>query len=183
MLAAFDSFASFPRPSPDQIGAPSTSCQPCNNAQWIGYDIGVSDPTRIGRLPAGTPYFQRGQPAKRMQGRKLSAYRYNLNTFGPLTTEVKFVPLVFEISGAFGPAAADEFSELCKEAASLVKRSGGGNYRSRGEPHTWNALRFANLYSQMISFSIVKCTALSIVRAVNKAARISQGEAGAEAET
>jgi len=115
-----------------------------------------------------------------MQGRKLGQYRYNLNTFGPLTTEVKFVPLVFEVSGAFGPAAADEFSELCKEAASLVKQAGGLNYRGRGEPHTWNALKFANLYSQMISFAIVKCTALSIVRAVNKAARISQGETEAE---
>ena len=58
-----------------------------------------------------------------MQRKKLSLYRYNVNTFGPLTSEVKFVPLVFEVTGSFGPAAAEEFSVWCKEAAEAVKQS------------------------------------------------------------
>ena len=71
-----------------------------------------------------------------------------------------------------GPTAAEEFSEWAKEAAQQVKEHDGGqNYRALGLPHTWNALKFANLYSQMISFSIVKVNALAIVRAVEELAR------------
>ena len=174
-LRPFDILSS--NPPPPGRHDPNTLFQPGASAQYIGYDIGVTDPTRVGRLPPGTPYFQRDQCARRMQRKKNQYFRYCVNTFGPLTSEVKFIPLVFEVSGAFGPAAAEEFSVWCKEAAESVKKSGGLNYRARGEPHTWNALKFANMYSQMISFTIVKSNALSILRAVNKTARVQEGEA------
>ena len=107
-----------------------------------------------------------------MQNRKNSRFRSELRYFGPLLKSVKYVPLVFEATGGMGPTAAEEFSEWAKEAAQQVKEHDGGqNYRALGLPHTWNALKFANLYSQMISFSIVKVNALAIVRAVEELAR------------
>ena len=175
-LRPFDILSSNPPPDGSD---PNTLFQPDINAQYVGYDVGISDPTRVGRLPPGTPYYQKDQCARRMQRKKLQYYRYCVNTFGPLTSTVKFVPLAFEITGSFGPSAAEEFSVLCKEAAEAVKQTGGMNYRSKGEPHTWNALKFANLYSQMLSFTIVKCNALSILRAINKSARIQEGEEAA----
>ena len=90
--------------------------------------------------------------------------------FGPLTRSVKFAPLIFEVTGAFGPNAKDQFSKWCKESAELVRKNGGRNYRALGVAHTWNALKFSNLYSQMISFSIVRDTAMTVMRAVERAA-------------
>ena len=64
----------------------------------------------------------------------------------------------------------DQFSKWGKEAAALVTEGGGRNYRSLGLPHTWNARKFSNLYLQMTSFSIVRDTAMTVIRAVEKAA-------------
>ena len=115
-----------------------------------------------------------------MQSRKYWRFKSDVHFFGPLTKQVKFVPLVFEASGGLGPTAAEEFAAWSKEAAELVRKQGGRNYRALGEPHTWNALKFANLYSQMLSFSIVRVTALSLVKASEALAR---GHGGAAIET
>ena len=81
-------------------------------------------------------------------------------------------PLIFEVTGARGWKADEQFRQWCKEAAESVRKKGGLNYRSRGRDHTWNALKFANLYSQLLSFSIVRDTALSAMKAVERAARL-----------
>ena len=39
-----------------------------------GWDIGITDPTRVGRLPAGTDYFKKGAAAARMASRKAGEY-------------------------------------------------------------------------------------------------------------
>ena len=140
--------------------------------EWMGYDIGVADPTRIGRLPPGTPYYQRGHPSARMLNRKVVKYRSDLRKYGPLTSTVKYAPFILEATGGFSRTAADEFSVWAKEAAHQVKQARTGNYRAAGRPHTWNALKFANLYSQMLSFVVVKVTALSVVRATEGLARV-----------
>ena len=80
-----------------------------NRPEWIGYDIGVADPTRVGRLPAGTPYYQKGRASYRLQNRKNSKYRSDVRYFGPITKTVGYVPLVFECSGGFGPTATEDF--------------------------------------------------------------------------
>lgn len=139
-------------------------------SQLIGYDVGVADPTRLGRLSRGTPYYQSGDASRRMQHRKNSNYQANLQRFGPLTKSVKFVPLIFEVTGSMGPNARDHFEKWCKEAAELVAKQGGRNYRALAQPHTWNAMKFSNLYSQMLSFSIVRDTAMTVIKAVEKAA-------------
>ena len=139
-------------------------------SELIGYDVGVADPTRLGRLAAGVPYFQSGDASRRMQSRKDRKYRGNLSRFGPLTHQVKYVPIIFEITGSMGPNMRDQFSKWCKEASGLVRKSGGRNYRAQNMPHTWNALKFSNLYSQMFSFSIVRDTAMTVIRAVEMAA-------------
>jgi hypothetical protein len=104
--------------------------------------------------------------------RKLNEYSAKINRFGPLTRQVQFMPLIFEVTGARGWKADEQFRQWCKEAAELVRKRGGLNYRGRGRDHTWNALKFANLYSQMLSFSIVRDTALSVMKAVERAARL-----------
>ena len=142
-------------------------------SQLIGYDVGISDPTRLGRLPPGTPYYQAGDASRRLQNSKYSNYNSNLLYFGPITRSVKFVPLIFEVTGSMGPNAKDQFSKWCKESVELVQRSGGRNYRALGVAHTWNALKFSNLYSQMISFSIVRDTAMTVMRAVERSAAAS----------
>ena len=81
--------------------------------------------------------------------------------FGPGTKTVGYVPLVFECTGGFGPTAVEEFAGWAKEAAEKVRKAGGRNYRATGLPHTWNAMKFASMYSQMISFVI--CESLCLV--------------------
>ena len=132
----------------------------------LGYDIGIADPTRLGRLPRGTPYYQAGDASRVMQNRKLSRYRSNLDRFGPLTRPAQYTPLIFEVTGTLGPIARDHFASWCKEAAADVREAGGANYRALGKHHTWNALKFSNLYLQMLSFAIVRETAISVNRAV-----------------
>ena len=95
-----------------------------NRPEWIGYDIGVADPKRVGRLPAGTPYYQKGRASYRLQNRKNSKFRSDVRYFGPLTQTVGYVPLVFEFSGGFGPTAVEEFAGWAKEAAEKVRKSG-----------------------------------------------------------
>ena len=70
------------------------------------------------------------------------------------------------------------FSGWTKKAEELARAADRGNYRAAGKPHTWNALSFASLYSQMISFAIVKLTAMSIVKAVDRAITAAQAAAG-----
>ena len=145
-------------------------------SQLIGYDVGVADPTRLGRLSPGTPYFQSGDASRRMQRRKTSRFNGDVSRFGPLSRAVKFVPLIFEVTGSMGPNAKSEFDKWCKEAAALVTQQGGQNYRALDLPHTWNAMKFSNLYSQMISFSIVRDTAMTVMRAVERAAAAANSE-------
>ena len=133
--------------------------------------MGVADPTRLGRLPAGTPYYQPGDASHRMQNRKYYVHQSHLQYFGPLTRKVKFSPLVFEVTGAFGYQATKSFRAWCKEAAAAVRANGNQNCRMLGLPHTWNTLKFSNLYSQMISFSIVSDAACAVIAAVEKCAR------------
>ena len=136
------------------------------------YDVGIADPTRVGRLPRGTPYFQQGDAAQRMQNKKYHKYNGDLSQFGPLTRRVKFIPLIFETTGSMGPLAAEQFRIWCKEASENVRSTGGRNYRALDRDHTWNAMKFANLYAQLLSFSIVRDTALSVMKAIVKAAKI-----------
>ena len=41
-------------------------------SQLVGYDVGIADPTRLGRLAPGTPHFQSGDASRRMQRSKNS---------------------------------------------------------------------------------------------------------------
>ena len=93
-----------------------------NRPEWIGFDIGVADPTRVGRLPAGTPHYQRGRASHRLQNRKNYKYRSDVRHFGPVTKTVLYVPLVLECSGGFGPTATEEFAGWAKEAAEKVRK-------------------------------------------------------------
>ena len=97
----------------------------------------------------------RGEPSELMQRRKTEQFEANLNKHGPLTREVQFVPFILECTGAFGKEAARTFKKWAEMAEERAKATGRGNYRSAGLPHTWNALKFANLYSQMLSFVVV----------------------------
>ena len=107
---------------------------------------------------------------------KNSRFQGNVDRFGPLSRAVKFVPLIFEVTGSMGPNAKDQFNKWCKEAAALVTKQGGRNYRALDLPHTWNAMKFSNLYTQMISFSIVRDTAMTVVRAVERIAAAGNSE-------
>ena len=166
-LRPYDMAATQPVPT---LSEQPSSQQPLS--ELVGFDVGVADPTRVGRLPRGTPYYQRGDAAVRMQNRKYRRHSANVNRFGPLTRQVKFVPLVFEVTGSRGPKAQEYFSLWCKQAAEKARQGGGKNYRAAGRDHTWNAMKFAALYSQMLSFAIVRDTALTVMRAVERAARL-----------
>ena len=174
--------SSFRDDSQDSPDAAAPDAPSVGGTEWIGYDIGIADPTRVGRLPPGVPYYQRGTAAARIQRKKITRFRSDVRLYGPLTKPAKFVPFILEVTGGFGPIAAAEFSGWAKDAAAHLRASGEGNYRAEGEPHTWNALIFANLYSQMITFSIMKANALSIVNAVEAAARADQGLQGGDAD-
>ena len=106
-----------------------------------------------------------------MQVNKTSDHQSDLRHFGPLTKQVTFVPMIFEATGARGPKADQIFQKWCAESEALRRKRGGQNYRSLGMDHTWNAMKYANLYSQLFSFAIVRDLALSVVRAVERAAR------------
>ena len=70
---------------------------------------------------------------------------------------------------------ADAESPLLLGGPRRLRKAGGQNYRAAGLPHTWNAMKFASMYSQMISFVIVRVSALSILRAVENLARQGGG--------
>ena len=159
-------------PLPDASGGNADDAPTVAPASLVGYDVGVADPTRLGRLPAGTPYYQQGDAAVRMQSRKLFRYNNLKQYYGPPTRQVSFIPLVFELTGALGPQAKKVFSGWRKDAAEMVKKAGQGNYRATGRAHTWNAMKFSSLYMQMLSVSIVRDTACAVLRAVGKAVRL-----------
>ena len=122
------------------------------------------------RLPLGTPYYQTGDAAGRMQREKYDKYNTNVRWYSPVTRSVKFVPIIYEVTGSMGPNAKEQFGKWCEEASEQVSKQGGRNYRALGAAHTWNALKFSNLYSQMISFSIVRDTAMTVAQAVERLA-------------
>ena len=47
-----------------------------------GWDIGITDPARVGRLPAGTDYFKKGAAAARMALRKAGEYAIMVSSYG-----------------------------------------------------------------------------------------------------
>ena len=135
-----------------------------------GYDVGIADATRLGK-DRSVPYFQAGKAADLLLKEKQRDYQKKITEYGPLIKEVQFSPVIFEAAGGFGAKAQQLFGEWQKLALEHAKATGRSpNYRHRGGcPHTWNAMRFTAMYTQMLSFTIVKFSAFGVLRAIERA--------------
>jgi len=105
-----------------------------------GWDIGITDPTRVGRLPAGTDYFKKGAAAARMASRKAGEYAVLVSMYGEPRPSIQHGVIVHEVSGGLGKKASNQLAEVLDIAKELKI---GINYREEGAEHTWTANDFA----------------------------------------
>ena len=123
-----------------------------------GVDVGVQDPTR--HMPTACNASTAGTPAKYMQASKDgSRYRQMVWEHGTPHGVTAHKALVFDASGGFGERAAEQFNEIFEEAR---KHGKSIDYRGSEHDHTWSALNARQYYSQLISFAIVRVTAVAI---------------------
>ena len=132
-----------------------------------GWDIGITDPTRVGRLPAGTDYFKKGAAAARMASRKAGEYAVLVSMYGEPRPSIQHGVIVHEVSGGLGKKASNQLAEVLDIAKELKI---GINYREEGAEHTWTANDFATKWVQRMSFTIVKFRAMTVLAGLRKAA-------------
>ena len=132
-----------------------------------GWDIGITDPTRVGRLPAGTDYFKKGAAAARMASRKAGEYAVLVSMYGELRPSIQHGVIVHEVSGGLGKKASNQLAEVLDIAKELKI---GINYREEGAEHTWTANDFATKWVQRMSFTVVKFRAMTVLAGLRKAA-------------
>jgi hypothetical protein len=121
---------------------------------WQGYDVGVADATRIGLVPTGQRYFKSGKASSRIVGKKKNNFRYLVSHYG-LSKPAEFSALGFEVSGGMGWHASQWFAEISSKAIEL------GAWGSKDG-------NFASYYSQLISFTIFKLTAMGVMNGIRR---------------
>ena len=126
-----------------------------------GFDVGVADPTRVHLVPTGQHYFKKGKASSRLVSRKKSRFNYLVNHYG-LKHPVDFEPLGYEVTGGMGYHAARLFTEVVACASVLGAGVPAGM-------STWSAMDFGSFYSQAISFTIVKLTAMAVQHGIRQA--------------
>ena len=84
-----------------------------------GWDISITDPTRVGRLPAGTDYFKKGAAAARMASRKAGEYAIMVSRYGEPRPRIQHGAIVHEVSGGLGMKASRQLSEVLDIAKEL----------------------------------------------------------------
>ena len=147
---------------------------PKNLSQWLGLDVGVSDPTRIGALPASVSYNRKGASARRMAARKSGDYRQVVRDHGQPSLTVRFEPFIMEVYGGFSFGAIELWKEWIKYASA---EGIGINYRSDQQQlvhgsheSTWSALSFSPYHAQNLSWQVVYSTAIGAFNGVQAAA-------------
>ena len=139
------------------------------SANWHGYDITVADPTRTGLIPSGARYFHSGKAASRLVSKKKARFRSLVQQYG-LTRSADFSAIGFEVTGGLGYHASKWFTEVCETAVEL------GAGVPAGES-SWSARNFASYYSQLISFTIAKHSALGVLNGIRRStADFSHGD-------
>ena len=123
-----------------------------------GWDIGITDLTRVGRLPAGTNYFKKGAAAARMALRKVGENAIMVSSYGELKLRVQHSAIVHEVSGGLGTKASRQLAEVLDIAKELKI---GIN---------WTANDFATKWVQRMSFTIVIFRAMTVLAGLRKAA-------------
>ena len=128
------------------------------SSPWHGYDITVADPTRLGLVPSGSRYFKSGKASSRLVSKKKYHFRRLVQQHG-LTHPAEFAALGFEVTGGLGSHASDWLKEVCSQAQEL----------GAGAPErNWTASNFSAYYTQLLSFTTVKLTALSVLNGIRR---------------
>ena len=130
------------------------------SSDWHGYDVTVADPTRVGLVPSGARYFHSGKAASRLVSRKKARFRSLVQQHG-LTKPAEFSAIGFEVTGGLGYHASAWFTEVCATAMEL----GAGVPEDQS---TWSARDFASYHLQLISFTIVKLSALGVLNGIRR---------------
>ena len=71
-----------------------------------GWDISITNLTRVGRLPAGTDYFKKGAAAARMASRKTGEYAIMVPRYSELRLRIQHGVIVHKVSGGMGKKAS-----------------------------------------------------------------------------
>ena len=138
--------------------------RPDSCSQWIGYDVGVADATRMRLVPSGAQHFKKGQAAALYAHKKQGYFNMIQRRYGLKPGKsVEYRPVVFEVSGGFGNKVTTMLAEI--EAAAQAKGAGVGS-----EDWTWSAQDFSSWYLQVISMDINKLTALAVLNGQRAAA-------------
>ena len=135
-----------------------------------GWDIGITDPTRVGRLPAGTNPFKKGAAAAWMASMKTGEYAILVLKYGEPRPRIQHGVVVHEVSGGMGKKASGQLSEVLDIAKELKI---GINYQEEGAKHTWTANDFTSKWVQRMSFTIVKFRAMTVLAGLRKAAALA----------
>jgi hypothetical protein len=76
-----------------------------------------------------------------------------------LTHPAEFAALGFEVTGGLGSHASEWLKEVCSQAQEL----------GAGAPErNWTASNFSAYYTQLLSFTTVKLTALSVLNGIRR---------------
>ena len=116
-----------------------------------GWDIGITDPARVRRLPAGTDYFKnlKGVAVAQMASRRTGEYATLVSKYGELRPRIQHRVVVHEVSGGMGKKASRlllEVFDIAKELKVSI------NYREEGAKHTWTANDFAIKWVQRMPY-------------------------------
>jgi hypothetical protein len=128
------------------------------SSPWQGYDVTVADPTRVGLVPSGSRYFKSGKPSSRLVNRKKNHFKRLVQEHG-LTHPAEFAAIGFEVTGGIGSHASSWLKEVCSVAQEL----GAGAPESN-----WTANNFSAYYTQLLSFNLVKFTALGVMNGIRR---------------